>query len=74
MLEEISYATVLGFPVIFWLGLTTLILLLTVASIGYLIHHGNRTLKFSYHKYLAFTLVIVAIIHGGLGILHYFFR
>ena len=71
MLEEISYAIIFGKPVIFWLGVTTLAILIIVASFGYLIHHGNRHVKFSYHKYLAFTLVVIAIIHGTFGILHY---
>lgn len=51
--EEISYATLFGLPVILWLGIIILILLLAVASIGYLLNRGNKKVKFSWHKYFA---------------------
>ncbi len=63
---------IFGKPLILWLGVTTLILLIATAKIGYLHFKGNPHVKFAWHKYLAIVLVIIAVIHGALGILAYF--
>jgi hypothetical protein len=55
-----------------WLGISTLIVLIIVAKIGYLLSKGNPNVKFQWHKYAAVILIIVALIHGTLGILHFF--
>jgi hypothetical protein len=71
MFNSIIYNSILGFPLIFWAGVIAFILLLTVALIGYLLHHGNNLVKFEWHKFLAILLVIIAILHGAMGILLY---
>jgi len=73
MLEEISYALLFGKPVIFWLGLTTFILLLTTLSIGYSIHHNLFNINFKWHKRFAFTTAAIAVIHASLALAHYLF-
>lgn len=71
MLENISYFLIFGKPLIFYLGLLSLTLLVSTATVGYLNFKGRTIIPFKWHPRLAaLTLTIVAI-HGTLGILLY---
>lgn len=69
MLNSVSYYMILGRPLIFYLGLTTLTCLLTTATMGLLVIHGK--LKFKYHRALAITTICIALTHGTLAFLAY---
>ncbi len=71
MLQNISYFLIFGKPLIFYLGITTLILLISTATIGYLIIKGGGKVPFKWHMWLAAITLIIAAVHGGLGILLY---
>ncbi len=70
MFTEISYALIFGRPVIMYLGLLTLLSLLTTATLGYLVHHGRAPFKWHWRSVIV-TLSLAAI-HGILGVLIYF--
>lgn len=67
MLNNISYYMILGKPLVFYLGLLTLTLLLTTATLGALVVKGK--MQFKYHKALAITTICIALAHGALAFL-----
>ncbi len=68
-LAEVAYIQILGFPVIFWLGIITYVLVLTAFS---LMHFGRRRpWKFRWHRYLGWTVLAVATFHGLLALSAY---
>jgi cytochrome b561 len=73
MFQNIAYLPIHGIPLIAYGGLLALILILSTATVGYLIHHNLAKIPFTVHKTLAFTAIAVALLHGILGILAYFF-
>jgi hypothetical protein len=73
MLQNIAYHLIFGIPVIVYGGLLALTLMLSTATIGYLIHHNLAPIPFNVHKFLAVATAIVALAHGILGILVFFF-
>ena len=70
VLQNITYYIVLGKPLMFYLGIITIISLFTTATLGYLTYKGKNT--FSYHRAFAVTTLSLALIHGILGFLAYF--
>ena len=68
MLTNISLYQIFGFPLIMYGGLLTLIMILSVATLGYLIHSGKST-NIKLHIWLARITVVLALIHGVLGVL-----
>lgn len=68
MLAEIATFLILGKPLIFYLGIISLLLLLSTASIGYMNLHGINKIPLRWHFRLAKTTVTVAIIHGILAL------
>ena len=73
MFQNIAYFLIFGKPLIIWGGLATLTFLLLTATVGYIINHGIYDIPIKYHKMLAFTTVGLALFHGILGILVFFF-
>ena len=71
MLEEISYAMILGKPLIFYLGILTVTGLLITAAIPVLNNRGIRIIPFNWHPRCAAVTICFAIIHGALGVLVY---
>jgi hypothetical protein len=69
MFREISYALIFGRPLIMYLGLLTLLSLLTTATVGYLVHKGK--VPFKWHVRSVAVTLTLAIIHGTLGVLAY---
>ena len=70
MLQNISYYLIFGKPVIMYLGILAYILMITTATLGYLVTKGKT--KFIYHKWFAISVIILVVIHAILGILLYF--
>jgi len=71
MLEAVSYAPILGKPLILYLGVLTLTGFLFTASIAILNHKGIRTIPFRWHIRVAAISIGLAVVHGTLGILAY---
>lgn len=72
MLRNISYYLIFGKPLIMYLGILTLLLFLFTALIGYLNVKGIQIIPFKWHPRFAIITIILALIHGILGILAYF--
>jgi len=71
MLEAITYAPILGKPLILYLGLLTLAGFLFTASVAILNHRGIHTIPFRWHVRCAAASIILAVVHGSLGLLAY---
>jgi hypothetical protein len=65
MLENLTYYNILGLPLIFYLGIISIILFIAAAYAGY----KNKPIKI--HKGLAVSAVIFAVIHVLLALLVY---
>ncbi len=70
VLNNITYLQILGRPLIFYLGIITLLSFLFTASIPRLSRKGK--MNFKWHPRMAKFSISLAIIHGGLGALAYF--
>jgi len=71
MLENISYFLIFGKPLILYLGILTLTLLVSTATVGYLNFKGRTVIPFKWHPRLAALTLSVAAVHATLGILLY---
>lgn len=71
ILRDIATISVLNYPLVLWLGLTTITVLFVTAYIGMSIMAGQRKFKLSVHVLLAKILIVLAIIHGGLALSMY---
>jgi hypothetical protein len=60
-----------GKPLVFWLGLITLISFVYQIYLGYKLTHGRSDL-FKYHKINAIVLSCLVLIHLTLGFLLYY--
>ncbi len=72
MLRQISYFLILGKPLIMYLGILTLSSFLFTASIAILNRKGIHAIPFKWHPRMAVFSIVLAVIHGTLGILAYF--
>lgn len=72
MFRNIAYFLIFGKPLIMYTGVLTLISFLFTAVIGFLNYHGIRKIPFKFHPWMAAISIILAIIHGAMGILSYF--
>jgi hypothetical protein len=72
MFQEISYYLIFGKPLIMYIGLISIAMFLTVATIGYLIFTGRTKIKITTHRNLAITAITIALIHGFFGVMLYF--
>lgn len=72
MLAKIALLTILGKPLIVYLGAITLIALIVTAIFGILIIKGIFKLPIRWHIWLARLTVVLAIIHGIFGLSIYF--
>jgi hypothetical protein len=70
MLENLTYYSLFGKPLIMYLGILVLISLISTAALGAMVLKGK--VKFEYHKTLAVITICLALLHGALGILNYF--
>jgi hypothetical protein len=72
MLTDISYFIIFGRPLIMYLGIVTLLMFLITASIAILNMKGIDTIPFVWHPRFAVVSLLLALVHGMLGILAYF--
>ncbi len=72
MLQNITYFLIFGKPVIMYFGIITLLSFLVTATMGVMIIKGIGKIPFKWHMIMAFVSILLAIIHGVLGILIYF--
>lgn len=70
-LTQITFFPVLGLPLIAWLGMITYLGFISTASIPLLTRRGVR-IQFKWHMRLAYFSIIMATIHGLLGLATYF--
>ena len=68
MLQSIAYYQVLGFPLIMYGGITTLLCLMVTATIGHLNVKGNTKIPMKWHFRMARITILIAVLHGVLGI------
>lgn len=68
MIHTIAFTLLFGLPLVVYGGFTTLLLVLFTATVGYLNFKGNHSIPLKWHPVLALTTIIVAIIHGFLGL------
>jgi hypothetical protein len=72
MIHEIARTLFLGKPLIMYGGITTFLLLLFTALVGYLNFKGKQIIPFKWHPILAITTIIVATIHAIFGLSIFF--
>ena len=68
MISEIAYISILGNPVIFYLGIMTYVMLLLTAGIMILNIRGIIKFPLNYHKLAAYITITIATVHGLLGL------
>lgn len=67
MISELAYFPILGKPLVLYMGISTLILFICTASIGFMIFRGVK-IPFKYHPTMAGISIAVGIVHGILGV------
>jgi len=72
MIAKIAFVSILGKPLVMYLGILTFLSLLFTASIGYATVKGIRWVPFKYHPAMAATTITLATMHGILGLAIYF--
>ena len=73
LLRTIAYSLILGKPLIMYMGILTLLSFLFTASIAILNEKFNiHIIPFKWHPRMAAISIILAIIHGLLGISAYY--
>ena len=70
MLNQISYYPILGYPLILYLGVIALIFFLIAVSISTVFKWKIKS-HFKTHRTIAIISIIIALIHGLMGILAY---
>ncbi len=69
MFRNIAYFLILGQPLIIYLGFLTLIAFILTAAIGFVNFRGPRKIPYKWHPTMAIISIVLAVIHGLLGIL-----
>ena len=64
---------IFGLPLYFYLGIVTLIALISTAILGLLFVKGKYGVRFSWHMNLAKITIVIAILHGTLVAWAYMF-
>lgn len=72
MLNNITYYLIFGKPLIMYLGIVTLLSLMVTAYIGYSNFKGKSKIPFAWHPRIAAITILIALVHGTLGLLAYF--
>ncbi|MFW0862027.1 MAG: hypothetical protein ACKKL6_00355 [Candidatus Komeilibacteria bacterium] len=69
---KLAYFIILGKPLIFYTGIVTILLLFLTASVSILTRYKIKWLPMKWHRHLATITMIMAIIHGLMGLSNYF--
>ena len=72
MFQEITYYLIFGIPFIVYLGIFTIIMFIITALLAFLKRKGKIKISINWHYKLAYISIILALIHGLLGLLAYF--
>ena len=72
MLENITYFLIFGKPLIMYSGIIALLSFLFTALIAILKRKGINKINFKWHSRMAAISILLAVIHGSMGILAYF--
>jgi len=72
MLTQITYYPIFGKPLIMYLGILTLMSFLFTALIAIMNQKGIKKIPFKWHTRMAKVSIVLAIIHGLLGVLAFF--
>ena len=72
MLQEITYYLIFGIPFIVYLGIITIVMFIITALIALLKRKNKIKISIKWHFRLAYISIILALIHGFLGIMAYF--
>lgn len=72
MFQDITYFPVFGKPLILYLGILTLLAFLLTASIPVMNKKGIRVIPSRWHPLCAGCAILLALVHGVLGMLAYF--
>jgi len=72
MFQEITYYLIFGIPSIVYLGIITILMFIITAIIALLKRKGKIKISINWHYRLAYISIVLAIIHGFLGISAYF--
>lgn len=72
MLVRIAYLSILGKPLIMYLGILTLFSFLFTAYIGFMNLRGKTKIPLKWHFRMAGISLTLAVIHGILGISRFF--
>jgi hypothetical protein len=72
MFQNITYFLIFGKPLIMYIGILTLFAFLFTASIAVMTLKGIRTIPFKWHPRCALFAIVLALVHGMLGVLAYF--
>ena len=68
MIQTIALIRFLGLPLVVYGGITTLLLVMFTATVGFLNFKGISVIPFKWHPLLALITITVAILHGVLGL------
>jgi hypothetical protein len=69
MIAKITYFIILGKPLVFYLGIISLLLFISAATVAILNTKGMHKIPFVWHPRLAITAIVVALTHALLIIL-----
>lgn len=72
MFQEITYYLIGGIPFIVYLGVVTFLLFLCTALLAWLRKKGKTKISVQWHFRLAYVSLLLAGLHGILGIFSYF--
>lgn len=72
MFQEITYYQIFGLPFIVYLGILTIFMFILTALLALLKRKGKIKIPINWHYRFAYISVILALIHGFLGISAYF--
>lgn len=68
MIRSIAYYPILDLPLILYIGILTFLVFAFAATIAILNSRRIRVIPFQWHRSVAYTGLIIATIHGILGI------
>jgi len=68
MISTIALTKLFGLPLVAYGGIFTLLLIIFTATVGFLNFKGISVIPFKWHPTLAIVTIIIAILHGILGL------
>ncbi|MDD5340539.1 MAG: hypothetical protein PHV13_04810 [Candidatus ainarchaeum sp.] len=71
-LRDFAYSLVFGKPLVLWLGILTITLLISTASIMVLNTHTRIRIPVAWHHRFAFATICSAVVHATLALSLYF--